>query len=75
VNVIVRLEHDVPRIRQGRLWIDLVRNFVEHADILEDYFELYREIAGQFIRPEDIERGIVGPRLRQIKRMDDISVA
>ncbi len=44
----------------GRL--NLESDPLEGAEILEDDLEVDMKIAGQFVRPENLERGIVGPR-------------
>lgn len=44
--------------------LDLETDLVESPEILEDDFEVDVKITGQFVRFEDLERAIVGPRLR-----------
>jgi len=63
-------EHDVSAVRvkrQRRLALDLMPDLVEDAEILEDDLEVDMKIAGQFVRAKDIQRGVVGPRCRQIE--------
>jgi len=64
-NISVWLENDMPAILKTRqLWIslDLIRHFVENADILKHDFKVDMKIAGQFVCPEDTENGIMGAR-------------
>src|SRR5215471_2742680 len=57
----------VRRVRQERPRFDLERHLVEGVDILEDDFEVDMKIAGQFIRPEDLQGRIVGPRCGEVE--------
>ncbi len=76
VNVCVGSKQDMSAIRgvgQLRPRFDLECDPVKSVDVLEHDFEVDMKIAGQFIRPKDLESGNVGPRCGEIDGLPDIS--
>ena len=77
VNVIVGPKQDTSAVRgvgQLRRRFDLEGYLVEGIDLLENDFEVGMKISSQFVRPEDFESAVVGPRCGEVERTLDICV-
>src|SRR5215468_3820039 len=70
-DVLVGPKQDTSAVRGvGQLGhrFDLEGHLVEGVDLLENDFEVDMKISSQFVRPEDFESAVVGPRCGKVER-------